>query len=75
MDGKDHIALWVANGISTGAIISTFLGWTPSVAALVALVWYCIQIKESHTFQTWRNSRKHRLVNRLRAKLAKLEKD
>jgi hypothetical protein len=75
MDGKDHIAWWVANGISAGTVISTFLGWTPSVAAMVALVWYSIQIKESHTFRTWRNSRKHRLVKRLRAKIAELEVD
>ena len=32
---------------SAGAIIGTFSGWLPGVAAVVALVWYVIQIYES----------------------------
>jgi hypothetical protein len=30
-----------------------FFGWLPTVALIVPVVWYCIQIYESRTFKAW----------------------
>lgn len=70
---NDHIMAWVGNGISAGAILSTFMGWTPSVAAVVALIWYLIQIFESDTMRKWRARRRLRKLTRLRAEILRLE--
>ncbi len=43
----------VADTISAGAILGTFAGYLPPLAALVATVWYIVQIWESHTVQKW----------------------
>jgi hypothetical protein len=43
----------LADTISAGAILGTFLGYLPPLAAFVATLWYCVQIWESHTVQKW----------------------
>ncbi len=67
--------------LGAGAIVGTFLGYLPLVAAFLALIWYVIQIWESRTVQHWWRNRQEvkkakRLV-RLRAKekilVAKIE--
>jgi sterol desaturase/sphingolipid hydroxylase (fatty acid hydroxylase superfamily) len=67
-----------ADTISAGAILGSFMGLLPPVAALAATIWYAVQIWESHTVQKWwrlhkrhrRTSdalpRRHRLARRLR---------
>lgn len=42
---------------SLGLIVSSFLGYLPSLAAGGALLWYCIAIWESKTVQSWRHKR------------------
>lgn len=70
----DHTASsWAGNVISAGAIITSFMGWVPGIAAIVALVWYLIQISESQTVQRWFAARRQRKLASLRAKLLKLE--
>lgn len=64
---------WAGNIISAGAIITSFMGWVPGIAAIVALVWYVIQISESQTVQRWFLARRQRKLASLRAKLLKLE--
>ena len=63
---------WVGNGVSTVAIIGTFFGWFPYVAAFAAFTWYVIQIWESRTTQEWwtrRNANiRARRISRLQAK-------
>lgn len=64
---------WLGNGLSAGAIISTFAGWTPSIAAIVALIWYLIQIYESATVQRWLANRRVVKLARLKARVIMLE--
>lgn len=54
-DPADHarIMTHVADTISAGAILGTFLGVLPPLAALAATIWYLVQIWESHTVQKW----------------------
>lgn len=67
--------------ISAGAVIGTFLGYLPLMAAFLAMLWYVIQIWESRTVQDWwRNRqevRKAKKLVRLRAEekvlVAKIE--
>ena len=56
--------------LSAGAIVGTFLGYLPIVAAFAGLVWYLIQIWESRTIQHWWNNRR---IVRTAKKIAKLK--
>lgn len=58
---------------SAGAIVFAILGWLPPLAALVGLIWYCIQIHESKTMQDWLKRRRLRRINRLREQLLVLQ--
>lgn len=70
----DHpVSQWAGNVISAAAIISTFLGWAPAVAALAGGVWYVIKIYESATVQHWVNARRMRKIARLKARVLMLE--
>ena len=73
----DHqgIVQWVGNIFSIGAIWAAFVGVAPAAGALVALIWYTIQIKESETAKRWFASRRTRKIARLKARLVKLEAD
>lgn len=70
---RETILSWVGNGVSLGAIATTLAGLTPSIAAVVAIVWYSIQIFESATVQRWIAKRRQRRLARLRAALLALE--
>ena len=74
------VTQWAGNIISLGAIVGTFIGWLPAVAAFIALTWYTIQIWESHTVQRWLHTRRERKiayytarVHQLRAQQKKLD--
>lgn len=71
----DHSTVnqWLGNGLSIGAIASTLVGWTPAIAAIVALIWYIIQIYESATVQRWLANRRVRKLARLKARVLMLE--
>lgn len=73
MDHGNQINQWVGNVVSVGAIVGTFMGWAPAIAALVALLWYCIQIYESATAQRWLMSRRLRRIAKLKAQVLLLE--
>jgi len=51
-----HILDWV----SAGAVIGSIAGILPPIAAVFAIIWYCIQIYESKTVQNWIRRRKER---------------
>lgn len=58
---------------AVGVIAAAIVGWLPPVAAVLAIVWYCIQIIESRTVQKkLRQWRLRRLV-KLRAEAVALE--
>lgn len=48
----------VADIASLSGVIATLVGWLPSIAALVSIIWGCIRIWETDTVQGWRNNRK-----------------
>lgn len=73
MDHGNAINQWVGNVFSIGAIAATFMGWVPGVAALVALIWYAIQIYESATVQRFLANRRARRIARLKATVLLLE--
>ena len=73
MDHSGTFNTWVGNIASVAAILGTFVGWVPAIAAGVALCWYLIQIYESQTLQRWLASRRARKIAHLRAKIVELE--
>jgi hypothetical protein len=48
---------WMGHVASVGAIFTTILGWAPPIAAMIAVIWYLIQISESQTAIQWRANR------------------
>lgn len=48
----------VADVISAGAILGTLGHLLPEWAAIMAIVWYCIEIYESKTVQEWIRKRR-----------------
>lgn len=70
---SNHINLWLGNALSLGAIVSTFMGWAPAIAAIVALIWYLLQIYESPTTQRWLANRRLRKIAALKARIVLLE--
>jgi len=73
MGQHDNFATWFGNAISGAAIVGTIAGWLPSIAAIVALVWYLIQIYESATVQRWMATRRHRRLAKLKARVILME--
>ena len=71
----------IGDALSALAIVGAVFGYLPYAAAVAGLVWYLIQIKESHTFASWWNNRKMlkraKKISKLRARekiiLAELE--
>jgi len=73
MNHESNINLWLGNIVSAGAVVSTVLGWAPAIAAIVALIWYLIQIYESETARRWMDGRRHRKIARLKARVLMME--
>ena len=48
---------WMGHAASAGTVFITILGWAPPIAAMIAVIWYVIQIGESQTFRQWRVNR------------------
>lgn len=72
MDGNS-ISQWIGNVVGAGAVIGTMLGYFAPIAALVALIWYLIQIYESATLQRWLANRRAHKIARLKAKIVWLQ--
>jgi len=74
--GSDWLA-WAGNSASVLTVFGTILGFLPPLAALVAVIWYLIQIAESKTYRDWRMDRqrvkKERKIARLKAKQVIIE--
>ena len=67
------VSQWLGSLASLGAIIASYAGWVPSVAALLALIWYIIQIKESDTVRAWQKRRMRYRLEYLHQEAARLE--
>lgn len=73
MDGTHSFQAWIGNAFSIGAIAASLIGIVPALAAVVALIWYFIQIYESATVQRWIANRRARKIAYLKARVAGLE--
>lgn len=56
LDGLD-LGHLTGHLVSLGAIVGVVAGVLPALAALGAVIWYCIAIYETKTFQSWRRRR------------------
>lgn len=72
MDGN-AINQWLGNIVSVAAVIGALAGWVAPIAAVVALIWYLIQIYESETVRRWAATRRARKLARLKARVLMLE--
>lgn len=73
MENHTTIAQWVGNVSGAGAIIASMLGYLPAMGALIAIVWYAIQIRESDTYKEWRNQRQRDRIAKLERELTRLK--
>ena len=64
---------WLGNGAAVTAIFSAVLGWIPPIAAVIALIWYTINIYESKTIQNYLQRRLRNKLMCLHARTAALE--
>lgn len=62
--------VYTVDAASAGAIVASFFGYLPSIAALAALVWYIVQICESRPVRRWRRLSRWKRIRRRRAALA-----
>lgn len=76
MTSDQHIvaAKHAADAVGAVAILGAFLGYMPALAALGALVWYCVQVWESKTVQGWWRQRRQRRKSLERLKRATYSK-
>ena len=73
MENELDLSHLLGHIFSAGAIIGTFIGWLPGVAAVVALIWYMIQIYESKSVQNWLRTRRMRRLAAYKIAIAQLE--
>jgi hypothetical protein len=57
----------VADIISLGAIAGTLMHFLPPIAAVLAIIWYCLEIYESETVKHY-FARRHRRLRRAHRK-------
>jgi len=50
-----------AHGVAIASVLGALAGWLPSVGAMLAVIWYAIQIWESQTVANWRRRIRDRL--------------
>jgi hypothetical protein len=63
----------ISSGTAAGVVVGAVFSFLPPVAALVALVWYFIQIWESATVRAWIAKRRTRKLARMKAEVIMLE--
>lgn len=74
MDDPSHtITNWFSNILGGTAVVATVAGLAPPIAAIIAAVWYLVQIYESATVQRWIALRRVRKLARLKARVLMLE--
>ena len=64
---------WIGNLVSPFAIVGVVFGWFPTIAIMLAIIWYLVQLYESHFMQTRMGDRRLRRMAKLRIEIAKLE--
>ncbi len=59
----------MADGGAAALIIAAIMAWVPPIAAFLGIVWYLLQIWESHTVRAWVKRRQARRQAKRRALL------
>jgi hypothetical protein len=67
-----NFAAWAGHTFSGMAIFGSFFGLFPPIAAIVAFIWYVIQIYESMAVQAWISSHRLRKIAALKVEMARL---
>lgn len=67
------IISWIGNSASVGVIVSAIIGWLPAAAALIAVIWYLVQLYESKTIQRFLDRRLRKKLVKLHSEAARLE--
>jgi hypothetical protein len=75
MDGQTSWFAWVSHALGMGTIFGTLAGFLPPFAAFLAIGWYAIQIRESHTVRMWIAKRRDRRIVKLQDKLTAMKLD
>ena len=74
MGGKPGIVLWAIGDVgAVGTIAAALAGWLPPFAAVIAICWYIIQIRESLTVQVWMRRWRLRKLVKMRANSVRYE--
>lgn len=68
-DPSQHPLLVLSDLTAAGTVVAAFVGWLPPIAGLLSVVWFCIQIYESRSFQGWLSRSKDRRISRLEDRL------
>jgi hypothetical protein len=74
MESHNTFLNWLGNIASVGAVLTSMFGYIPAIGALVAIVWYSIQIYESDTVKRWQWDRLRRKLMRLQQEAAEIER-
>lgn len=67
------VGSWTGHIVSLFAIGGSFFGLIPALAAILAVIWYSLEIYDNRTVRVWRANWRIRQIGKLKAKLAKLE--
>ena len=73
MESHNSLISWTVNGVAIGTIVTSIVGLIPAFAAMVAAIYYAVQVWESETVRYWRESRRLKKIAALRAKILLLE--
>lgn len=67
-----QFAVWFAHIASLGGLVGASLGVLPPIGAIVAIIWYVLNILDHPRVQKWMHYRRARKIARLEAKLIEL---
>jgi chromate transport protein ChrA len=67
MDIHERMNTIISYVVAPGVLVATVAAALPPLAALVAIVWYLVQIYESKTVQRWLATRQQRRLARMKA--------
>lgn len=73
MDHSHPVSTYILQTTSAAAIISAIIGYLPPITAIVALLWYVIQISESRPVRRWKHRRHTVKLARLKARIMLME--
>jgi chromate transport protein ChrA len=73
MDAHERINSVISYVVAPGVLAATVAAALPPLAALVAIVWYTVQIYESRTVQRWLAMRQLRRLARMKAAVLMME--